>query len=258
MPANLNALVQVAGRKVKQVLPATILRFIQRMRGRPLHEIPVGSVRFGDLRRLSPISHKFGFDRGTPIDRYYIETFLSRNVGDIRGCVLEIGDNRYTRQFGGEHVERSDVLSVEANVKATFIGDLARSDTLPEFAFDCIILTQTLQYIFDLRAAIATLFRALRPGGILLLTVPSLRSQVDGRAWGSTWYWWFTSAAIRHLLEELFSPEAVTVDTFGNIFVATAFHFGIALEELKPVEIDLSDLEFPVIVAARAIKQKDA
>jgi SAM-dependent methyltransferase len=156
-------------------------------------------------------------------------------------------------------VERSDILSVEAsNPKATFVGDLTQTSTLPESTFDCIVLTQTLQYIFDVRTAVATLHRALKPGGILLLTVPSVRSQVDGHAWGATWYWWFTSAAIRRLLEELFQPEAVTVDTFGNIFVATAFHFGIALEELQPGELDLSDAEFPVIVAARAIKQRDA
>ena len=250
-------LLRALRRGAKNTLPRTLVRFIQQMRGRPVRQIPLGSVRFGDLRRFSPISHNFGWDRGTPIDRYYIETFISRNASDIRGRVLEIGDNLYTRQFGGTHVERSDILSVEAsNPKATFVGDLTQLATLPESAFDCIVLTQTLQYIFDIPAAVATLFRALKPGGILLLTVPSVRSQVDGRAWGATWYWWFTSAAIRRLLEQLFQPDAVTVDTYGNIFVATAFHFGIALEELKPGELDRSDPEFPVIVAARAVKQK--
>ena len=259
---NLNAgrtPLQALRRSVKAILPPTIVRLIQRVRGRQPLEIPIGSVRFGDLRRFSPISPNFGFDRGTPIDRHYIETFLSRNASDIRGRVLEIGNNRYTCQFGGANVERSDILSVEAsNPNATFVGDLTEAAVLPESAFDCIVLTQTLQYIFDIRAAVATLFRALKPGGILLLTVPSVRSQVDGRAWGATWYWWFTSAAIRRLLEELFQPEAVTVETFGNIFVATAFHFGIALEELKLGELDPSDPEFPVIVAARATKRRDA
>lgn len=249
------ALSRVLSRGAKKVLPRAIVRLIQRMRGRPPHQIPIGSVRFGDLRRLAPISRSFGFDRGTPIDRYYIEAFLSQNAGDIRGRVLEIGDNRYTQQFGAARVEQSDVLSVEpSNPKATFVGDLTQPTILPETAFDCIVLTQTLQYIFDIRAAIATLFRALKPGGILLLTVPSVRSQVDGRAWGATWYWWFTPAAMRRLLEGSFQPDAVTIDTYGNIFVATAFHFGIALEEVEPSELDESDPEFPVIVAARAIK----
>ena len=156
-------------------------------------------------------------------------------------------------------MERSDILSVEAsNPKATFVGDLTQANTLPEAVFDCIVLTQTLQYIFEIPAAVATLFRALKPGGALLLTVPSVRSQIDGRAWGATWYWWFTPAAIRRLLEGSFQPDAVTVDTYGNIFVATAFHFGVALEEVKPNELDVSDPEFPVIVTARAIKRRGA
>src|SRR6202035_2497766 len=51
---------------------------------------PVGWVRFGSLRRLQPVSRKFGYDRGTPISRYYIETFLKARKNDIRGRVVEI------------------------------------------------------------------------------------------------------------------------------------------------------------------------
>ena len=64
----------------------------------------VGHVRFGSLRRLKPISRLFGFDRGQPIDRYYIETFLQKNRSDIGGRVLEIGDPGYTLKFGGDQL----------------------------------------------------------------------------------------------------------------------------------------------------------
>jgi SAM-dependent methyltransferase len=242
-------------RGVKQVLPRVALNWVQRARGR----VPVGSVRFGDLRRLSPIGHSFGYDRGTPIDRYYIDDFIRRNASDVHGRVLEIGDNQYTRRFGGHRVEQSDVLSFEiTNSNATFVGDITKLDLLPEGVFDCIIFTQTLQYIFDPHAAIATIFRALKPGGVFLLTVPSVRSQTDGSAWGATWYWWFTCAAIRRLLEASFQSDSVTVDAFGNILVATAFHFGLALEELRPDELEPSDAEFAVIVTGRAVKREDA
>lgn len=239
----------------KKVLPRAIVRIIQRARGHPAHHVPLRSVQVGDLRRLSPISRHFGFDPGTPIDRYYVEGFLGRNASDIRRRVLEIGDNLHTRQLGGSRVKQSDILCVEAtNPKATLVGDLTHPDTIPEAVFDCIILIQTLQYIFEIHVAVATLLRALKPGGVLLW--PSVKSQVDGRAWGATWYW-FTSAAIRRLLEESFQATDVTVDTYGNIFVATAFHFGVALEELQLGDLDVSDPELPVIVAARAIKGRD-
>jgi hypothetical protein len=82
--------------------------FGRRRRERTSQATPaVGQIRFGDLRRLTPISRSFGYDRGQPIDRYYIANFLGRHSGDIRGHVLEIGDDRYTRRFGGDRVTHS-------------------------------------------------------------------------------------------------------------------------------------------------------
>jgi hypothetical protein len=43
----------------------------------------IGTVRFGDLDRLTPISRGWGFDRGAPIDRFYIERFMAPRAGDI-------------------------------------------------------------------------------------------------------------------------------------------------------------------------------
>src|SRR5205823_2030789 len=162
--------------------------------------IPFGSVRFGDLRRLSPISSTFGFDRGTPVDRHYIERFLAGNADDIRGRVLEIEDNTYTVRFGGSRVERSDIFHIDdTNPHATFVGDLARRHLLPEAIFDCIVMTQTLQFIFDMRAAIENLHRALKPRGGLLMTTPGV-SAIDSGQWKETWYWSLTAGAVRNLL----------------------------------------------------------
>src|SRR5712692_10390618 len=131
-------------------------RQIAQLCGRP-EWFPLGSVRFGDLKRLSPFSRCWGLDRGTPVDRYYIERFLTENADDIRGRVLEIGDNAYTLRFGGARVGQSDILHVDAsNPRATFVGDLTRLEVLPEAVFDCIVLTQTLHLLYDMRAAVAT------------------------------------------------------------------------------------------------------
>lgn len=242
------------GRSTQNVLPRVAVRWIQRMRGRPSYQIPLGSVRFGDLKRLFPIGHSFGWERGTPIDRYYIEGFLVRNAENIRGRVLEAGDNRYTSRIGGARVEQSDILAVEAtNGRATIVGDLTRKDTLPEAAFDCIILTQTLQYIFDLRTSVAMLYRALKPGGVLLITTPGVTA--IEQTW--SWYWTFTTTALHRLLEEPFGRDAVSVEVHGNIFAATAFLYGIATEELEFSKLNAVDSTYPVTVAARAIKRED-
>src|SRR5215207_7533889 len=107
--------------------------------------------RMGYRRRLVPASRCFGFDRGTPIDRHYIESFLARHAEDVRGRVLEVGDDGYTRRFGGA-VRSVDIVDIDAgNPRATLVGDLADPATLPREAFDCIICTQTLMLMYDVR-----------------------------------------------------------------------------------------------------------
>src|SRR5262249_6882382 len=113
----------------------------------------IGKVNFGDLLRPKPISTVWGYDRGKPIDRLYIESFLDRHRCDIRGRVLEAGDNSYTIQFGREQVVHSDVLHIDEHAPtATIIADLAAADHIESDFFDCIILTQTLHLVFDLAA----------------------------------------------------------------------------------------------------------
>src|SRR5690606_9672693 len=126
-----------------------------------------------------------------------IEKFLAYHAGDIHGRVLEIGDDTYTRQFGGKRVSKPDILHVKAgNPKATFIGDLTQADHLPADTFDCFILTQTLHLIYDLRPAMETIHRILRPGGVVLLSVPGI-SQLATDEWAAHWCWSFTSYSLR-------------------------------------------------------------
>ena len=215
---------------------------------------PVGRVQLGDLRRLKPISDSFGFDRGLPVDRYYIERFLARNASEILGRVLEVGDDAYTRKFGGSRVTRSDVLHVAAgNPRATFVGDVTDPRVLPENAFNCIIFTQTLQLIYDVRAALVQLHRALAPGGVALVTAPGI-SQIDRGEWGNTWFWSFTPTAMERLFGDVFGPDAVMVRRYGNVFAATMFLQGLAVEELDTSDLDPIDRAYPVIVSVRARK----
>jgi hypothetical protein len=231
-------------------------RFI---RDRLRHWPPVGWVRFGSLRRGQPISRLFGFDRGQPIDRYYIETFLAEHAGDIRGRVLEVADPGYTRKFGGTRVVRSDVLhAVAGNPDATLIGDLGTGAGIPKASFDCTILTQTLQFIYDMQDAVKTIHDALKPAGAALLTFPGVSqiSRYDMDRWGD--YWRFTDASAKRLFGDVFGPENVTVVTYGNVLAACAFLHGLAAHELTKAELDCHDADYQVIIGVRALKPLDA
>ena len=212
---------------------------------------PPGRVRFGSLRRLEPLSREFGFDRGLPVDRYYIEAFLARHAADVRGRVLEVGDDSYTRRFGGERVTKRDVLHVDpANPHATIVADLAAGDAIPSDAFDCVILTQTLHLLYDVPRALATLRRILRPGGTLLATFPGL-SQLSCDVWRETWYWGFTTLAARRLFAEAFPDAEVEIEAHGNVLASIAFLHGIATEELERSELDHRDPTYELLLTAR-------
>src|SRR5690349_14794244 len=88
---------------------------------------------------VEPVSRLFGVDRGTPIDRFYIERFLDRRRHLIRGRVLEIADNTYSRRFGGNGVTAFEILHVTENPAATMVGDLCDPATLPAGRVDCFI-----------------------------------------------------------------------------------------------------------------------
>jgi len=217
---------------------------------------PVGQINWGDFRRVTPFNRSFGYDRGQPIDRYYIEHFLDRHRQDIRGRVVEMGDDRYTRQFGDDRVVQSDILDQDHDgSNPTIIAELTHAEHVPSDAFDCIIFTQTLQFVYDVQAAVQTLHRILKPGGVLLGTFPTL-SQIcryDMDRWGD--YWRFTSASIQRLLGAPFGSDHVVVETYGNVLAATGFLYGLAAEELTSDELDAHDPDYEVLVAAWAVKE---
>jgi SAM-dependent methyltransferase len=214
----------------------------------------VGGVNFGDLRSVAPFSRHWGFDRGLPIDRYFIESFLQRCSVDIRGRVLEIGDATYTKRFGQGRVERSDVLHISGNsASATIVGDLADGENIPSNVFDCLVITQTLQFVYDFHAAMRTLYRALAPGGVLLLTVPGI-SQTTDKDWRDSWFWTFTPLSVRRIAAEVFPEGDFTVEVFGNVLAATSFLYGLAAQELGREELAVQDSDYAVTIALRAVK----
>ena len=212
-----------------------------------------GLVDLGDLRRLKPVSQDWGFDRGRPIDRHYIERFLEARSKVIRGRVLEIGEPLYTEMFG-RGVTQSEILDVMGNPDATYTCGLDNGAGLPTNSFDCIIVTQTLQYIYDFRAALRTLHRILKRGGILLVTVPGITRLNQGNPQEEDWYWSFTDVSITSLFEELFPHRAITVEIFGNVLSATGFLYGLADAEFDSQELGHVDPNYQVIIGAHAVK----
>ena len=207
----------------------------------------------GRRNRFKPFSRSFGNDRGRPIDRYYIDRFIASEAERIRGDVLEIGDNGYTRSIGGDRVTRSDVLMPVPQAGATIIADLQDAPGIPDDSFDCIILTQVLQYIYDHHAAVRTTRRILKPGGSVLATLPFMAA-VSGAEdqWGEQWR--YSSRSAKRLFADVFGPENVEVKTYGNLVLAMAYLNGFAVEELDPEDFEYVDPLMELISTVRATK----
>ena len=208
------------------------------------------------LSRLEPVSRTFGFDRGKPVDRWYIERFLAAHADDVRGRVLEVAETTYTQWYGGDKVTQSDVLyAAPGNPAATVVGNLATGEGLPRDAFDCFVMTQTLQVIYDVSAAVRGTREVLAEDGVLLATVPGISqiSREDRRDWGD--WWRFTSDSVRRLFAEAYGPENVEVEAHGNVLSAACFLYGLAAEELSEEELAYRDPDFELLMTIRAVRR---
>ncbi len=204
-------------------------------------------------RRLEPISSKFGYDRGMPVDRFYIEQFLEEVKNHIRGACLEITDNAYTKRFGGDRVTKSDVVDIDRkNPHATIYADLRdMSREIPDASFDTVIATHTFGVIDDFESAIRECARILKPGGSLIATVSSLGVAADPELA----FWRFTKASARFVFGKYFDEKDLQVKAFGNVLSGQAFWVGLAAEELSPQELSVADERYPIIIGILAKKR---
>jgi SAM-dependent methyltransferase len=208
-----------------------------------------------ELPGLRPVSREFGFDRGKPVDRWYIERFLNEHRADVRGAVLEVAEDTYTTWYGDGEVTRSDVLHRTGTAASTVVGDLTTGEGLPTATYDCFICTQTLPFIYDVHAAVQGMSRVLKPDGVLLATVPGMSqvSREDRRDWGD--WWRFTSHGTRRLFEEAF--DSVEVQAHGNVLSAAAFLYAYAAKDLTESELAHHDPDYELLITARATSRRD-
>ena len=240
---------------ISNYLPVFALRLLNRFGFYKRYVPRVHRVKKGDFERLKPFSNIYGYDRGGPIDRYYIENFLKKNENVIQGRVLEIKDNAYTKLFGASRVTASEILDIdEKNPDATIIGDLQHLPFVPDNSFDCIILTQTLHLIYNVDSAIKTCHRILKPGGSLLITAPGIVPVGLDNDY-EHWYWSFNVQSMKRLLHNNFPVSKPIIESYGNIFTATAFLYGMGLPEIKRQQLEYNDKHYPVSICALVNKE---
>lgn len=201
----------------------------------------------------------FGESRGTPIDRYYIEKFLSGRKNFKRDIkVLEVGDSNYSKKYfpNAKHF----VLEYESGspgliIKKTLLLDLGSETLSIAGEFDVIIVPQTLNFIFNVQQAADNLVNLLRPGGQMLITSGfiSQLSTYDYDRWGE--FWRLTDKALAKIFSNV--NVSVTTNQYGNLSAALLLLQCYSVEDVRKLGLlDHSEQCYPVIYTALVEKNE--
>ena len=205
--------------------------------------------RWGNLRRVEPFSTTFGFDRGTPVDRYYLHRFLEGNRICITGRVLEVQVPSYTERFGAD-VRESHTVDINPGIRTTYTCDLAKAAQIPSDHYDCFLAPNTLQHVAELEPALRTMLRVVKPGGTILASAAGLLPLISDGAD----YWHLSADGWRRVLDVEWPGCDVTVEAHGNCLTAVAAMYGLAQEELDGHELEAHDPRYPVLITIRGRK----
>jgi SAM-dependent methyltransferase len=212
-----------------------------------LRRLPV--PRWGNLRRVTPFSASYGFERGTPLDRYYLHAFLDAHRSFITGRVLEVQVPAYTKRFGHDILE-SHSVDINPAFDATYTCDLADAPQIPSDYYDCFLLPNTFQHVEQLRPALRTMLRVTKPGGTLLASAAGFVPLIpDGGD-----FWRLSAQGWRRILADEWPDCEIDVEPHGNCLSAIAAMHGLAHEELSDAELDVADPRYPVLVTIRCRK----
>ena len=200
-----------------------------------------------------PISRSFGREIGEPIDRFYIERFLTEYRNDIKGHVMEVADDTYTRMFG-ENVIKSSVLHING-WNNTIKGDLETGVGIEDNMVDCLICTQTIQMIYKIVNAMKNIYRLLKQGGVALITIHGI-SQIslgDYNNWGE--YWRVTKKTALLIAKDAgFLDRNIEICSYGNVKTTMCFLYGMSQEQLDKRDFEYCDNQYPLIIGIRVKK----
>jgi peptidoglycan/xylan/chitin deacetylase (PgdA/CDA1 family) len=208
--------------------------------------------RSSDLFRDAPFERDWGSARGPALDRPYINQFMRRHAGDIRGRVLEVKSPEFFSAYARPGA-KVDILDINpTNSAANIVDDLQLCGSIADNTYDCVILTQVLQYIPDCHAVMRQIARILKPGGVLLLTAPGITQTVQDN--DGDFFWSFFEPGIGRVLAEHFDERRTLTHSYGNVGIAASFLMGVTVPETPPDLFSLHDREYPIVVTARAMK----
>ncbi|WP_169221635.1 methyltransferase domain-containing protein [Brasilonema sp. UFV-L1] len=208
----------------------------------------VNTLDWGDLKRRFPICHKFGFTRGTPVDRYYLDKFISEIRHQVVGSVLEIGGVLLNKEIYQLSVATEyQTLDLVSRPGVTVVGDAHDSTIIMPESLDTVLVFNVLEHCHNPWVVVQNIYSWLRVGGKCFCMVPSaqkLHSLPKD-------YWRPLPDGMKQLFQD-FSESNLHI--YGNPLTVLASFMGVAAEELSPQDLDDFHPDYPVATCIAALK----
>lgn len=188
--------------------------------------------------KLLPISSDFGWSRGTPVGRYYVNKFVAEKAARLGGTILEFGESRYKACFKTVHCYQ--VIDVFPGPSVDYVCDIHDVSSVPEHHFDVIVCTQVLEHVERPVDALRQLHKLLKQDGHLICTVPFL-AHIH---YVPTDFYRFSIDAICSALE-IAGFEVLEARNSGNALVTLGSLLGFCAEDFDEKEMSVVDGIYP-------------
>ncbi len=209
----------------------------QRIR-QALQKLFINVFRFLWARNILPVGTDFGWSRGTPIGRFYVNNFVAEKAQGLGGVILEFGEARYRDYF--KDVEQYKVVDVVAGPNVDFVCDIHDVSSMPQTFFDVIVCTQVLEHVERPEYALRELRKLLKKDGRLICTVPFL-AHIH---YVPTDYYRFSIDAITSALSRA-GFEVLDARNSGNALVTIGSLLGFSAQDFSSSEMAVVDNLYP-------------
>lgn len=141
-------------------------------------------------------------------------TRIAQTIAPAGGILLDIAPERHggMKNLVGQGVT-VETLDIDPSAGTTYVADICAAENgLPSDRFDVVVCTEVLEHTLDPFAAVATLRRILKPGGVLCLSTP-FNFRIHGPLPDC---WRFSEHGLRALLKNFTIDELVPLETPGR------------------------------------------